>query len=253
MDSERLWVLMNQQLDGENSRAEEQDLREELERSVEARHLMGELRELSRELASVKQVELSADLTSSVMSSVRASRRRSQEGAQIPSAGLRTRVGISPLWLYPLAAGLLMGLLLGVLWMGTSPQSLQIENLYGTIGSGLEWVAVAQEDLGAELVKVGRSGAGVLIEIQVGSEEPVELEFHFDQARLGLKGLSCPSPCRVLTAAGTLSVHPSGAGRHDLLFELAGEAPVSLELHLRRSGLLSHRSSWVFESDGSFR
>ena len=91
MDSERLWVLMNQQLDGQNSRAEEQDLRENLERSVEARHLMGELRELSRELGSVKEVELSADLTSTIMSSVRAKRRELQQGVEIPSAGLKTK------------------------------------------------------------------------------------------------------------------------------------------------------------------
>lgn len=253
MDSERLWILMNQQLDGKNSRAEEQDLHQELERSVEARHLMGELRELGRELGSVKEMESSADLTSSIMRSVRARRRESQAEAGILSAGLRTRLGISPLWLYPLAAGLLMGLLIGVLWRGPALHTLQVENLYATIGSGLEWVVVAQEDLGAERVGVRRSGTGVLVDVQVRSEEPVELEFHFDQTRLGLKGLSCPSPCQVLTAAGTLSVHPSRAGRHDLLFELAGDAPVSLQLHLRKSGVLSHRSSWAFEAGGSSR
>ena len=146
-----------------------------------------------------------------------------------------------------------MGLLIGVLWKGTSLESVQVENLYGTIGSGLEWVVVAEENLGAELVGVRRSGAGVLVDVQVGSDEPVELEFHFDQDRLGLKGLFCPSPCTVLTAAATLSVHPSGAGRHNLLFELAGDGPASLELHLRKSGVLTHRSSWAFEAGGSSR
>ena len=251
MEGERLWVLMNQQLDGQNSRAEEEDLREELERSVEARHLMEQLRELGRELASAGTVELPADLTSNIMSAIGARRRASREAVEDPSNRWRARLGFSPLWLYPLAAGLLMGLLIGVLWKGSPLPGLQMESLYGTIGSRPDWRVFAREDLGPDRVEVRRSGVSVLVDVQVGSDEPVELEFHFAPGRLGLKALSCPSPCRVLTGTDTLSVHPGGKGRHDLLFELAGEAPASLQLHVRRSGVLSQQSSWTFEGSES--
>ena len=105
MDSERLWVLMNQQLDGKNSRAEEQDLREELERSVEARHLMGELRELNRELGSVKAVELSADLTSQHNEGCSRQEARVAEGGRDPFRRFANTTGDLPAVALPTGSG----------------------------------------------------------------------------------------------------------------------------------------------------
>ena len=244
MDRERLWSLINQELDGQISPAEKEELGQELGRSDQARHLMEQLRELARELDALKEVDPPEAISPSVMSVVS----RVDRSTLPPSSrGLVARLGISPVWLYPLAAGLLVGLLIGNLWRSGSVPSLHLESLYGTIGSDLKWQPLAREAMGHEQVEVSRFGSQILLEIEVSSPEPLELEFHFDPEHLGLKGLSCPSSCGVRAAAETLSVLPRAPGRHAVLFELPGQSAGSLQLHLRKSGLLSHQSSWVFE------
>ncbi len=248
MDKDRLWILINQQLDEQNSRQEEEELRRELENSAKARHLMAEMRELAQDLESLEPPEQTESLVPSVMGAITEKGRSRRPETRMGLAGLGARLSSPYLWLYPLAAGVVLGLLIGLLWQDASLHGVRIEDLYATIGSASEWTSLTQQNLGSERVRVSRSGKTFLIDIDVRESAPLELEFHYDEVALALKGISCLPSCNLRTAPGTLSVLPRGAGREQLLWELSGDSPSRVELHLRRSGVLTHQSSWAFEA-----
>ena len=243
MDKDRLWFLINQEVDGLNSDEEEKELREELDSCVSSKKLMDEIRQLGRNLDSLERIDHMDGLASSVIRKLRDKERR-QRRSWLNFDWVLGRLHSPYILVYPLMAGLLLGLLIGLLWKDRSIKSIRNEDVLGTIGSVSDWRLVTVENLGENQVRLSQAGSSFLIDIDIRVNDPVELEFHYDSDKLTFKKVSCLPSCNLNASAGILSLVSKGAGQKRIVWNLIDYSKSEVEFHLRSNGVVRHSSSW---------
>jgi len=248
-DSDRNYLeLMHADLDGEASEEELVALREYLASSPEARSMQTELAKVADVLSQVEHIEPPEDLIKSIMAAL-PPRRPEVEGVPRNKPWHSTFPILK--YGYALAAGLLLGLLLaGVAFRSLS--SPETSDFYGTMirrEQNSQYAAGDQMKLDLRDLKgsvgVSRSGANTIIEFDLDTRQPVDVEVGFDGSQVGFKGFSQQSSgVRSFEAEeGRLSFSSEGKHRSTVLFTNENKAQIILDLKFYISGQLVHHGT----------
>ena len=241
MKDERLWTLMNQQLDSSNSPQEEQALQLALEKHPRARRLMSDAREVWRALDTLDSKEVDRAFRSQILERLKGAGEQPATDGDRPHLRLpvKRRWGV---WLMPLAAGVVLGLALGLLTQSDS-SSVETDQLFATMGSAGNWTVSSQQTIPGGSVHISRSGDSFLVDVLMEGPDPLEIEFGFDDGFLGVSGLTSSQPCILNAEQGKIRlIPPSGTMKHRLLWvqKVAESASLSLSV-FRNSQLLGER------------
>jgi len=234
---------MHAALDGEASEREMAALRDYLVSNPEAQSVQTGLVKLADVLGQVEDIEPPRDLTESILAALPPRR----TAADNVLRGKPWHAGFPILkYGYALAAGLLIGsVLTGVAFRSLySPEN---SDFYGTMIArehASPNLAVDQMKLDLSDVRgsvgLSRSGSNAIVDFDLDTRQPVEVDVGFDGSQVGLKGFSQQSSIAHLLEAkpGRLSFRSEGKYRSTVLLTNDHHAPIILDLRFYVSGEL---------------
>lgn len=248
-DSDKRYVeLMQAEIDGEASEREMAALRDYLVSNPEARSVQTELVKLADVLSQVEDIDPPGDLAKNILAAL-PPRRPLDDGA------LRNESWHARFPLLKYGYALVAGLLLGVVVAGVAFRHLsspETSDFYGTMiarertshNFAVDQIKLDLPDLGGS-VGLSRSASNAIIEFDLNSREPVEVEVGFDGSQVGFKGYSQQSNSVRLFQAeqGRFSFGSKGKNHSTVLLTNENNAPIILDLRFYISGKLVHHGT----------
>lgn len=196
MTDDRLFELINLEIDEQISDAELEELNRLVAGNQDAAGIREEMRSVARELDAIDSIDPPGDFQQDVLARIR-ERRPTPKGEVVretPFTGNRGRVFR---YAWALAAGLLLGLLLSPLFIDQSPPSVTSSDASGTMREPIssdDWEVLTSRTIhtppAVGRVEARRARDRVAIDLELRSEVPTEVELRFDPADLGLAGFS---------------------------------------------------------------
>jgi hypothetical protein len=248
-DSDKHYVeLMHAALDGEASEREMAALREYLVSNPEAQSVQSGLMKLADVLRRVEDIEPPEDLTRSILAALPP--RRPAGDSVLRNKPWHAGFPILK-YGYALAAGLLIGsVLAGVAFRNLySPET---SDFYGTMiarehaspNVAVDQMKLDLSDLRGS-VGLSRSGSNAIVDFDLDTRQPVEVEVGFNGSQVGLKGFSQESNTASLFEAepGRLSFRSEGKYRSTVLLTRDYNGPIILDLRFYISGELVHHGT----------
>ncbi|HET7291632.1 MAG TPA: hypothetical protein VFM88_04340 [Vicinamibacteria bacterium] len=242
-------VLLQRELDGENSPAESAELQRRIAEDPRLRAGSEKLFSLGRTLAEVGQEDPPPSLVADVMRTIRAN------GARVRGGWVevwRTAFARRPAFAYglSLAAGIVLGAL-GLGALGPAALGTRDEAAVGTIlppGRLGAFRQVDRQELssdGFRGVAVTRRGDGtVQAEVRVESNRPLQVTFEFDAkafSPLGF-GRSEAAEGEVVLEPGRVSIAHSGKGTYQVFLGARSAEPAPLTVRIDGQGIQVERS-----------
>jgi len=193
MLSERVLHLINAEIDGELDAGEQEELDAALESSGEARAMKAELQKLANLLAATPAENPPPDLTDHILNCLPPQKKRFSPFADLFTPFRPVPVGLA------FAAGLL--LTISTYQTGSTTVSMtETENMTGTMlarpeerGVLLDSIEVTDTEITGVVSLRDREGVLVL-EFDLESRAPAEIEVKLDEAGLGFSGIALASP-----------------------------------------------------------
>jgi len=215
MDKGRLQELIQADLDGELSAAQRADLARLLLQDPEARRLHEEFRRTDQLLRDVAAVEPPPGLRAAILAGSAQSRR--------PGDSVQRHYGLP---YYRMAAVILGGLLIAGLSYVLMDARVPGTNLQGSVIAPQGQLSLRAE--GAEVsASLRRDGEKLRLELNSSTTIPCEIIARIDPATTTFVGRS--GDADLTAASGQVTVVPA-TGRHAVVLEFSGAAPIRLEL-----------------------
>lgn len=221
-------LVLNQEIDGENSPDQSARLREELDQRPELRARYERLLGLVRILEAEPPAEPPAGLTAQIMRAVRA-KGRSAHGWSHWGETVRAALGRQPVLGF--GAALAAGLVLGAFLAGVGEPLRLEEGSGGTMlpGGGLELREVDRAVLAGEGYRgeaVVRAASGwVEVRVRLEGAPPLDLVATFDPRELTPLGFDLQGAPAGQVVLGPDSLHVREAGAGDYVFRLSVRKP----------------------------
>jgi len=238
MIDERYIELMNQEIDGENTPAESDELHRFLDSSAEGKHYFDELRGVRDLLEQAGTIDSPAGMKWAILSKLEPRSERRIKTAFIDAIRERFR----PKYAYAFAVGLIAGICLYAVFNGYSRDGSRLERdgLYGTIALDSAGRKAA-ETLPVEIDMEGVTGTAlfsyfekaIVAEFNMRSDRNVELQFELAEGCSfeSFKTLvSADNDLR--TGHGTLRITSKGVGDFLIVFRKTAESPGRMRLKL---------------------
>lgn len=210
MTDERLFELVNLEIDGAISPQEEAELHRRVQGDPEAANLRAQIREISGKLDEIELEEPPAGFREEVVDRIRSNSGSitAVRPAPIPFAAEKRRRFFRYAW--TLAAGLIVGLLLAPVLFNASAPAISPTDATGAMRAHLasqEWEVLDNRMIenGAleGSVEATRSGEIVAIELDLTLHQQAGIEIRYDASEFGLAGFS-----REDSFVDTLSLEP---------------------------------------------
>jgi len=233
MIQEKYIELMNGELDGVNSSEESKELFGYMDANPEARQYFQEFCEAARIFDRVEELEPPHHLRKSIMAAI------DKTSHVSPAVIAKENIGVmgaikeafrfrsQPSHAFAFAAGLLLGLVVfGAIWqLNPSSDSLNFENLYGSINSQVEaGKGVTSGDIAIDLPGISGSTRAlyhednILIRLNLDSEKQVQVSFQYDQHMACQSWRAAdPSTCDMVVTGKETKLDHRGSGTYDIL------------------------------------
>lgn len=229
-------LVLNQEIDGENSKDQSARVREEFDRRPELRARYERLLDLVRMLEAVQPAEPPAGLTGHIMRAVRS---KAQSTHRWPRWGEAVRAALARQPALGFGAALAAGLVLGAFLAGLDEPMRLEEKSGGTMlltgGSDLREVdraVLAGDGYRGEAV-VRAASDRIEVRIRLEGPPPLELLTTFDPSELTPLGFDLEGAPAGQVVLGPDSLHVREAGAGDYVLRLAIRKPLSSGLQVR--------------------
>ena len=242
--------LMNQEIDGINTREESAELQKYVASNPEAQQYFDDIKTMSNMLSTVSELEPPPTLKKNIMTAIKPKRRHAD--VREPwwrSISERLRIEGTLKYAYVFSCGLILGLFIYALFMNTQPKgdSFDISRLYGTMAlkdvSGNlkpgDLFHIDIEDIDGR-VHVAYSESIVIIELQFETQQKIELALGFEE-----NDITVYSYAQAKRAEGTVSISQdhmklthAGDNTYHIFFNKTTPLTTTLNITINADGAL---------------